>query len=98
MKRNAPLSPNLLAHGEWFTQRLKLACLNKFVVVGEEHLDHVSQDGRRHCSEERPHSSPDQLPPDFTVSPEGWRIVRINDMTCNSKFGGGTNSYSRRAV
>ena len=76
MKRNAPLSPNLLAHGEWFTQRLKLACLNKFVVVGEEHLDHVSQDGRRHCSEERPHSSPDQLPPDFTVSPEGWRIVR----------------------
>lgn len=98
MKRNTPLSPNLLAHKEWFTQRLKLACLNKFVVVGEEHLDHVSQDGRRHYSQERPHSSPDQLPPDFTVSPEGWRIVRIKDMTCNSKLGGGINSYSRRAV
>ena len=98
MKRNTPPSPNLRTHKEWFTQTLKLACLNKFVVVGEEYLDHVSQDGRRHYSQERPHSCRDQLPPDFTASPEGWRIVRINDMTCNSKFGGVINLYSRRAV
>jgi putative transposase len=98
VKRNTPLSPNLRAHVERFIQTLKFECLNRFVIVAERHLDHVCQVWSRHYNQERPHSSRDYLPPDFTAPPEEWRTVRVNDITCNSRLGGVINSYSRRAA
>lgn len=98
VKRNTPLSPNLRAHVERFIQTLKFECLNRFVIVAERHLDHVCQVWSRHYNQERPHSSRDYLPPDFTALPEEWRTVRVNDITCNSRLGGVINSYSRRAA
>ena len=98
VKRNTPMSPNLRANVERFIQTLKFECLNKFVIVAEKHLDHVCRVLSRHYNEDRPHSSRDHLPTDFTVPPEECRIVRVNDIICNSKLGGVINSYSRRAA
>jgi hypothetical protein len=78
-----------------FTQTWKFECLDKFVVVGAKNLDHVSQVERCYCGHERPHSSRDRLPPDFTASREEWWTVRIIDITCSSKLGGVIHSYSR---
>ena len=93
-----PLSPNLRAHVERFIQTLKFECLNKFVIVAEKHLDHVCRVWSRHYNEERPHSSRDHLPPDFTAPPEEATTVRLNDIICISKLGGIIHSYSRRAA
>jgi len=41
IKRNTLESPNLRAHVERFIQTLKLECLDKFVSVAEQHLNHV---------------------------------------------------------
>ena len=98
VKRNTPLSPNLRAHVERFIQTLKFECLNKFVIVAEKHLDHVCRVWSRHYNEERPHSSRDYLPPDFTSPPDEVITIRVNDIVCTSKLGGAINSYSRRAA
>ncbi len=98
VKRNTPLSPNLRAHVERFIQTLKFECLNKFVIVAEKHLDHICRIWSRHYNEERPHSSRDHLPPDFTVPPEEVTSIRLNDIVCTTKLGGVVCSYSRRAA
>ena len=98
VKRNTPLSPNLRAHVERFIQTLKFECLNKFVLVAEKHLDHICRVWSRHYNEERPHSSRDHLPPDFTASPKECTTLRVSDIVCTSKLGGVISSYSRRAA
>ena len=98
VKRNTPLSPNLRAHVERFIQTLKFECLNKFVIVAEKHLDHICRVWSRHYNEERPHSSRDLLPPDFTAPPEEVTSIRVNDIVCTTKLGGVIRSYSRRAA
>ena len=98
IKRTVPMSPNLRAHVERFIQTLKFECLNKFVIVAEKHLDHICRIWSRQYNEERPHSSRNHLPPDFTASPVETTTVRLNDVVCTSKLGGVIRSYSRRAA
>jgi len=98
IKRTVPMSPNLRAHVERFIQTLKFECLNKFVIVAEKHLDHISRIWSRHYNEERPHSSRDHLPPDFTAPPSEVTTVRLSNIVCTTKLGGVIRSYSRRAA
>jgi putative transposase len=98
IKRTVPMSPNLRAHVERFIQTLKLECLNKFVIVSERHLNYICRFWSRHYNEERPHSSRNHLPPDFTTSPQEATTVRLSDIVCTSKLGGVIHSYSRRAA
>lgn len=98
VKRITPLSPNLRAHVERFNQTLKFECLNRFVIVADKHLDYVCRVWSRHYNKERPHSSRDYLPPDFTSPPDEAITVRVNDIVCTSKLGGVINSYSRRVA
>ncbi|GDX94304.1 hypothetical protein LBMAG46_43140 [Planctomycetia bacterium] len=96
--RTVPMSPNLRAHVERFIQTLKFECLNKFVIVAEKHLDHICRIWSRHYNEERPHSSRDHLPPNFTAPPEEATTIRVSDIVCTSKLGGVIHSCSRRAA
>jgi putative transposase len=98
IKRTVPMSPNLRAHVERFIQTLKFECLSKFIIVAEKHLGHICRIWSRHYNEERPHSSRDHLPPDFTAPPEEATTVRVSDIVCTSKLGGVIHSYSRRAA
>ena len=98
IQRTVPMSSNLRARVERFIQTLKFECLNKFVIVAEKHLDHVCRVWSRHYNEERPHSSRDYLPPDFTSPPDEAITVRVHDIVCTTKLSGVINSYSRRAA
>jgi len=98
IKRTVPLSPNLRAHVERFIQSLKFECLDKFVIVGERHLNHVCREWQRHFNSERPHSARGHLPPAWEARPEIELPVRHADIACSSRLGGLLNSYSRRAA
>ena len=78
------MSPILRAHVERFIQTLKFECLNKFIIIAEKYLDHICRVWRRHDNEERPHSSRDQLPPDFIAPANEVTSIRTNDIVCKT--------------
>ena len=41
-------SPNLNAHAERFIQMLQGECLDRFIVMGTEHLDHLTREYIEH--------------------------------------------------
>jgi len=50
-------SPNLNAYVERFVQAIEHECLDKFIVFGQEHLDHVCGEYVQHYHLERPHQA-----------------------------------------
>lgn len=56
-------APNLNAHVERFIQTLQVECLDRFIVCGREHLDHLITEFIEHYNAERPHSSIGHRPP-----------------------------------
>ena len=50
-------SPNLNAHAERFIQSLQNECLDRFIVMGTRHLDHLLTQYAVYHNTERPHSS-----------------------------------------
>lgn len=51
------LAPNLNAQVERFIQTVQVDCLDKFLVMGTQHLDHLLREFVAHYNNERPHSS-----------------------------------------
>lgn len=98
VKRNTPASPNLRAHVERCIQTMKLECLDGFVIVAERHLDFVCKVWSCHYNEERPHSARSYLPPGWEKPPEPTGAIRPGDVVCESRLGGLSQSYSRRAA
>lgn len=98
IKRTVPLSPNLRAHVERFIQSLKFECLDRFVIVGERHLNYICREWQRHFNGERPHSARGHLPPVWKATSEKDSTVRPSDVVCSSRLGGLLNSYCRRAA
>jgi putative transposase len=96
--RNLPRSPNLRAHVERFIQSLKVECLDRFMVVGERHLNFINREWRIHYNQERPHEARGHLPPDFTVSPSSVSTAQPRDIVCTTRLGGLLRSYGRRAA
>jgi len=43
-------------------------CLDRLLVLGRRHLEHVLRVYRRHYNEHRPHRALDLLPPDRTIA------------------------------
>ena len=50
-------SPNQNAYVERFVQAIERECLDKFIVFGREHLDHVCREYVEHNHTERPHQA-----------------------------------------
>src|SRR5258706_15799362 len=50
-------SPNQNAYVERFVQAIERECLDKFIVFGREHLDHVCREYVEHYHVERPHQA-----------------------------------------
>lgn len=98
IKRNTPCSPNLRAHVERFIQSLKVECLDKFVIVGEHHLNHICREWQNHFNTERPHTARNHLPPAWDEAPKDKATVLPSDIVCRSRLGGLLNSYARRAA
>jgi putative transposase len=55
-------SPNLNAYVERFIQSIQQECLDKFVIFGQEHMDHVAREYVEHYHHERPHQSKGNRP------------------------------------
>ena len=55
-------SPNQNAYVEWFVQAIERECVDKFIVFGREHLDHVCREYVEHYHVERPHQAKGNRP------------------------------------
>jgi len=89
-------SPNLNAHAERFIQTLQNECLNRFIVMGTGHLDHLTGVYLEHYNTERPHSGIGHRVPDWEDRP-----IRLPDLDrevrCRTRLGGVLRSYERAA-
>lgn len=90
-------APNLNAHVERFIQTLKNECLDRFIVCGKEHLDHLITEFIEHYNAERPHSSIGHRPPAGRAPP--LRIAgRDGPIRCRTRLGGVLRHYYRMAA
>ncbi len=56
-------APNANAHGERWVRTLRTDCLDRILILGRRHLEHVLRVYRRHYNEHRPHRALHLLPP-----------------------------------
>lgn len=91
MKPGAFRSPNTNAFVERFIQSIGQECLDRFVIFGEQHKDHVCQEYLAHYHEERPHLSLENKPitapkkrgrPKTKRGKVGNEIVPLTDVRC----------------
>ena len=89
-------SPNLNAHAERFIQTLQNECLNRFLVMGTGHLDHLTSEYLDHYNTERPHSGIGHRVPDWEDGP--LRLPgREGEVSCRTRLVGMLRSYERVA-
>jgi len=56
-------APNANAYAERWVRTLRAECLDRILIVGRRHLEHVLRVYRRHYNEHRPHRALQLLPP-----------------------------------
>jgi putative transposase len=56
-------APNANAHAERWVRTLRSDCLDRILILGHRHLEHVLRVYRRHYNEHRPHRALHLLPP-----------------------------------
>jgi transposase InsO family protein len=56
-------APNANAHAERWVRTLRSECLDRILILGRRHLEHVLRVYRRHYNEHRPHRALDLFPP-----------------------------------
>lgn len=96
-KKLIPVSPNLNAYVERFVQTIQQECLDRFVVLGQRHLDHVVSEFVRYYHEFRPHQSLENLPPARPNEVEAVELVP-SSVTSREFLGGLLKRYERRAA
>lgn len=89
-------SPNLNAHVERFIQTVQMECLDKFIVMGTGHLDHLVREFMEHYNRERPHSAIDNRPP--VGRPPPLRLAGRGAVRCRTRLGGVLRHYYRKAA
>jgi transposase InsO family protein len=57
-------APNANAHAERWVRTVRADCLDRILILGRHHLEHVLRVYRRHYNEHRPHRALDLIPPD----------------------------------
>jgi putative transposase len=56
-------APNANAHAERWVRTIRADCLDRILILGRRHLEHVLRIYRRHYNEHRPHRALELLPP-----------------------------------
>lgn len=57
-------APNANAYAERWVRTVRADCLDRILILGRRHLEHVLRVDRLHCNEHRPHRALCLLPPD----------------------------------
>ncbi len=76
-------APNANAYAERWVRTVRVDCLDRIVILGRRHLDHVLRVYRQHYNEHRPHRALDLRPPDQPTPPKqttATRPVRRRDL------------------
>jgi putative transposase len=90
-------APNLNAHVERFIQTVQNECLDRFIVMGVEHLDHLIGQFIEHYNTERPHSAIEFRTPGGSRAP--LRLAdRDGPVRCRERLGGALRHYYRTAA
>jgi putative transposase len=101
--RNQVRSPNTNAFVERFIQTIQHECIDRFLIFGETHLDHLCAEFVAHYYEDRPQQSLGnepvlklkRRPADPTLNAESPTLGEIRYQT---RLGGLLKSYSRKAA
>jgi putative transposase len=76
-------APNANAYAERWVRTLRTDCLDRILILGRRHLEHVLRVYSRHYNEHRPHRALDLLPPEGPVplkQPRATQLVRRRDL------------------
>ena len=96
VKRLPYASPNLNAHAERFVQSIKHECLDKFVVFGERHLEHLIREYEYHYNTVRPHQGIGNKPIRMTAfPPSDTGPCLAGKIQCAERLGGLLRHYWR---
>jgi hypothetical protein len=76
----------------------KLECLNKFLIFGKRHLDHVNSLFVDYYPHHRSHMERDDLPPVRGNEPEAVETLKLNEVMVKSHVGGLVRSFERKAA
>jgi putative transposase len=70
-------APNANAYAERWVRTLRTDCLDRILILGRRHLEHVLRVYRRHYNERRPHRALDLLPPEGPTPLKQWRATQL---------------------
>jgi len=91
-------APNLNAFAERFIQTLQHECLDRFVVLGTEHLDYLNFEFVDYYNRQRPHSGLEgSKPPDAAIPIAGRSPPNVGKVTCQWRLCGMIRHYRRAA-
>ncbi len=90
-------SPNLNGRCERFIETIKLECLNKFIVFGRRHLDHLTASFSDYYNYHRSHIERDHLPP-IRDLPGDVEKLTLHELEVRSHVGGLVKSFTRKAA
>ena len=98
--RSSFKAPNMNAFAERFIQTLGQECIDKFLIFGLKHFDHLNSEFLAHYHLDRPHQSLGNEPvvrKRRAKVPEE-ELVSPRDIRCRSRLGGLLKSYCRIAA
>ncbi len=87
-------SPNLNAYAERFVLSIKSECLNRMVILGENHLRAAVQDFAEHYHKERNHQGLDNE----LIAPAIEELDATGPVRCRERQGGVLKHYYREAA
>ncbi len=93
--RIPPKSPKANAFCEAFIGMLKRECLNHFVCLGLDHLDHIVRTWVNHYNTRRPHNG---IGMNNEVLDRDFKVQTIGEVGCHEELGGIIKHYYRDAA
>jgi putative transposase len=87
-------APNANAHAERWVRTVRADCLDRNLILGRRHLEHVLRVYRRHYNEHRPHRALRLLPPNRR---ETTPLKVIERLHCRDLLGGLIHEYQAAA-
>ncbi len=96
-KRLTVASPNLQAYVERWIQSVRVEALDRFVILGERHLNHILHEFVAHYHEARPHQGLDNRPLTGRVSDDPT-IPRRDELRVVGRLGGVLHHFERRVA
>lgn len=91
------VSPNLNGRCERFIETIKLECLEKFIILGKQHLDYLISEFTIYYNMRRSHTARDHLPP-IRKFPEEVEKLSLDEVQVISHIDGLVKSFERKVA